>query len=270
MAVDFSLLSGKLLLMSSNRTEASPWPAGRTRQRSHSTKREAVIRAAARAFNERGFHNTSLDDIAAALNVTKPTIYYYVTNKEELLFQCFLAGLAPPRPRSNACLAGLAPERPPSNEFLSGLAPSRPNPPPMYNGLTALLINPPPPKPVLKSLWVDGVEYSFRVMSVKARPWQQNCVYAFMRNGWPVYVGKAYSAHTRFGTEHDRRAEAIALGANELWVTEVRTTSAFDLDEAEQRMIAQFCPVLNDKIVSQVSRRLLRQARESPFAMALL
>ncbi|MBK8838192.1 MAG: hypothetical protein IPO30_05685 [Hyphomonadaceae bacterium] len=159
----------------------------------------------------------------------------------------FLAGLAPPRPRSNACLAGLAPERPPSNEFLSGLAPSRPNPPPMYNGLTALLINPPPPKPVLKSLWVDGVEYSFRVMSVKARPWQQNCVYAFMRNGWPVYVGKAYSAHTRFGTEHDRRAEAIALGANELWVTEVRTTSAFDLDEAEQRMIAQFCPVLNDK-----------------------
>jgi len=159
----------------------------------------------------------------------------------------FLAGLAPPRPRSNAFLAGLAPERPPSNEFLSGLAPSRPNPPPMYNGLTALLINPPPPKPVLKSLWVDGVEYSFRVMSVKARPWQQNCVYAFMRNGWPVYVGKAYSAHTRFGTEHDRRAEAIALGANELWVTEVRTTSAFDLDEAEQRMIAQFCPVLNDK-----------------------
>ena len=83
--------------MSSNRTEASPWPAARARQRSHSTKREAVIRAAARAFNERGFHNTSLDDIAAALNVTKPTIYYYVTNKEELLFQCFLAGLAPIR-----------------------------------------------------------------------------------------------------------------------------------------------------------------------------
>jgi hypothetical protein len=158
----------------------------------------------------------------------------------------FLAGLAPPRPTSNAFLSGLAPERPSSNAFLSGLAPSRPNPPPVYNGLTALLMNP-PPKPVFKSLWVDGVEYSFRVMSVKGRPWQKNCVYAFMRKGWPVYVGKAYSAYTRFGSEHDRRAEAIALGANELWVTEVRTTSAFDLDEAEQRMIAQFCPVLNDK-----------------------
>ena len=33
-----------------------------------------------------------------------------------------------------------------------------------------------------------------------------------MRDGWPVYVGKAYSAHTRFGTEHDRRAEALVAG----------------------------------------------------------
>lgn len=75
----------------------SPWPAARSRQRSHSTKREAVIRAAAREFNRRGFHNTSLDDIAGALNVSKPTIYYYVSNKEQLLFECFRAGLEPIR-----------------------------------------------------------------------------------------------------------------------------------------------------------------------------
>jgi len=56
-----------------------------------------VIRAAARAFNERGYHHTSLDDIAAALGVTKPTVYYYVENKEQLLFECFLAGLRPIR-----------------------------------------------------------------------------------------------------------------------------------------------------------------------------
>jgi AcrR family transcriptional regulator len=56
-----------------------------------------VIHAAARAFNERGYHNTSLDDIASALEVTKPTIYYYVENKEQLLFACFCAGLAPIR-----------------------------------------------------------------------------------------------------------------------------------------------------------------------------
>jgi AcrR family transcriptional regulator len=29
--------------------------------------------------------------------VTKPTIYYYVANKEQLLFECFLAGLEPIR-----------------------------------------------------------------------------------------------------------------------------------------------------------------------------
>lgn len=67
------------------------WPS--RRRRNHAVKREAVVRAAARAFNERGFHNTSLDDIAAALGVTKPTLYYYVDSKEQLLFECFLAGL---------------------------------------------------------------------------------------------------------------------------------------------------------------------------------
>ena len=70
---------------------------GRRRRRDHGHKRDAVIRTAARAFDERGYHNTSLDDIAAALGVTKPTIYYYVPNKEQLLFECFRAGLEPIR-----------------------------------------------------------------------------------------------------------------------------------------------------------------------------
>ena len=72
---------------------ASPWRASRERLRDREVKREAVIRAAARAFNRKGYHNTSLDDIAAALEVTKPTVYYYVTNKEQLLFECFVAGV---------------------------------------------------------------------------------------------------------------------------------------------------------------------------------
>jgi AcrR family transcriptional regulator len=76
-------------------------------------KREAVIRAAARAFNERGYHHTSLDDIAADLGVTKPTVYYYVANKEQLLFECFLAGLTPIREalREADRLGGTARER---------------------------------------------------------------------------------------------------------------------------------------------------------------
>jgi AcrR family transcriptional regulator len=75
---------------------ADAW-RGRRRRKDHGTKREAVIRTAARAFDERGYHNTSLDDIAAALGVTKPTVYYYVPNKEQLLFECFRAGLEPIR-----------------------------------------------------------------------------------------------------------------------------------------------------------------------------
>jgi len=71
---------------------ANLWPPGQ-RQRNRAVKREAVIRAAAQAFNERGYHNTSLDDIAAILGVTKPTVYYYVSNKEQLLFECFRHGL---------------------------------------------------------------------------------------------------------------------------------------------------------------------------------
>jgi len=75
-----------------------PAPAGRPRwpsrrHRDHALKRDAVIVAAARAFNRQGFHNTSLDDVAAALGVTKPTVYYYVESKEQLLFECFQAGL---------------------------------------------------------------------------------------------------------------------------------------------------------------------------------
>jgi AcrR family transcriptional regulator len=73
--------------------DASPWPVRSSRQRTRDVKREAVIRAAARAFSERGYHNTSIDEIAAALNVTKPTIYYYVANKEQLLLECILTGL---------------------------------------------------------------------------------------------------------------------------------------------------------------------------------
>lgn len=100
----------------------SPWTAHRRKRRDHDVKRDAVVRAAAQAFNTRGYHNTSLDDIAAALGVTKPTVYYYVASKEQLLFECFQAGLQrirdafreaqrsdrPARERLNAVVRGYA------------------------------------------------------------------------------------------------------------------------------------------------------------------
>lgn len=51
-------------------------------------KRMAVLRAGAWLFNQRGFERTTLDDIADALKVTKRTLYYYVSSKEEILVQC--------------------------------------------------------------------------------------------------------------------------------------------------------------------------------------
>ena len=71
----------------------SPWIRPEQRAAERTRKRDAVILAAARAFKERGYHNTSLDDIASILHVTKPTIYHYVENKEQILFECFRTGL---------------------------------------------------------------------------------------------------------------------------------------------------------------------------------
>jgi AcrR family transcriptional regulator len=72
---------------------ASPWKKPADRQKEREVKRDAVLRAAAQAFNENGFHKTSLDDVAERLNVTKPTIYYYVKNKDQILFECVRIGL---------------------------------------------------------------------------------------------------------------------------------------------------------------------------------
>ncbi len=85
----------------------SPWPARRLKTRDRDTKRVAIVRAAARAFSEHGFHNTSIDMIARTLRITKPTVYYYVANKEQLLFECFVAGLE--RIRSAMSRAGRPP-----------------------------------------------------------------------------------------------------------------------------------------------------------------
>lgn len=51
-------------------------------------KRKAIIREAARVFNRRGSHGTTLDDVADRLGVTKAALYRYVDNKNDLLCAC--------------------------------------------------------------------------------------------------------------------------------------------------------------------------------------
>ena len=46
---------------------------------------EAVLAAAVRLFNARGYDFTSMFDIAESLNITKSSVYHHVSGKEQLL-----------------------------------------------------------------------------------------------------------------------------------------------------------------------------------------
>ena len=53
-------------------------------------QKDRVLRAAARCFNQKGFSGTSLKDVANELGLTDPALYYYVRNKEELVYLCYV------------------------------------------------------------------------------------------------------------------------------------------------------------------------------------
>ena len=71
----------------------SPFRTPREREAEKVIKREAVLVAAVRMFNANGFNATSLDDVAESLGVTKPVIYYYLGNKDQILLECVRRGL---------------------------------------------------------------------------------------------------------------------------------------------------------------------------------
>jgi len=49
-------------------------------------RRSQILRIATELFREKGYHGTSLEDIADRVGFTKPAIYYYFDSKEDLLF----------------------------------------------------------------------------------------------------------------------------------------------------------------------------------------
>jgi len=59
--------------------------AVQNREEQFELKRQAVLRTAAVMIRKRGFERLSLGDIADELQVSKPTVYYYFRNKEEIL-----------------------------------------------------------------------------------------------------------------------------------------------------------------------------------------
>lgn len=74
-------------------TDISPFQTAEQKQNDREAKRQAVLRAAVRIFNERGFHATLLEDVATSLGISKPTIYHYLGNKEQVLLHCVVHGL---------------------------------------------------------------------------------------------------------------------------------------------------------------------------------
>jgi AcrR family transcriptional regulator len=56
------------------------------------TRREELTRTAAQLFAERGFHGTSMGDLADALGVQKGSLYSLTGSKQELLFQAMREG----------------------------------------------------------------------------------------------------------------------------------------------------------------------------------
>ncbi len=70
-----------------------PWKAFQARQRNPDIKRDAVLQTAAHMFLEEGYRRTSMSELAQRLRITKPALYYYFRNKEELLVECYRAGI---------------------------------------------------------------------------------------------------------------------------------------------------------------------------------
>ena len=79
--------------MPKNTAVPAHWKAFASRRRDPDTKREAVLQTAAELFLEKSYRRTSLNDVAERLNVTKPALYHYFRNKEDILLGCYRWGV---------------------------------------------------------------------------------------------------------------------------------------------------------------------------------
>lgn len=52
-------------------------------------RREQILSGAARVFSRKGYHASTVDEIAKELGLTKASIYYYVRDKSDLLYQLY-------------------------------------------------------------------------------------------------------------------------------------------------------------------------------------
>lgn len=61
--------------------------------RAPTAREEEILAAAARIFREKGYHATSVRDIAESVGLLKGSLYHYIRSKEELLARLFEGAL---------------------------------------------------------------------------------------------------------------------------------------------------------------------------------
>lgn len=61
--------------------------ARRKHPEQHQRRTEQIVTTSAHLIQEKGFHGTTLEQVAGELEVTKAALYYYVKDKEDLLFR---------------------------------------------------------------------------------------------------------------------------------------------------------------------------------------
>jgi AcrR family transcriptional regulator len=59
-----------------------------------SARRSELTREAARLFAEKGYHGTSIGDLAEALGVQKGSLYHHIESKQDLLYETMREGAA--------------------------------------------------------------------------------------------------------------------------------------------------------------------------------
>lgn len=72
--------------MTPKKRELDAVSARRTGSSNADRRRHEIIDRAAELFDRHGYHQTSVDDIAAAVGIRKPTLYHYFSGKEEILY----------------------------------------------------------------------------------------------------------------------------------------------------------------------------------------
>lgn len=75
--------------MESQRESPKPNIRGRIKQQKTELIQEEILDAASRLIAARGFRAVTVDDISAEMGFTKSIVYYYMKNKNEILWRIF-------------------------------------------------------------------------------------------------------------------------------------------------------------------------------------